>query len=211
MLPRMDQVSPEALRQAVECVAGTLAPYAEADWSVLAGELEWSCRRTLEHAVDTQIWYATHLATLAPGRRQRCRDGDPNGSVASVLDALVSASHILARVAEATPPGGRGFHPSGMADASGFIAMGCDEALVHGNDICAGLGAAYTPPGDICDDVVRRLFPWAPEYDDAWERLLWCNGRIALPGHARLTKEWNWWPAPLEEWDGVAYTDRSPI
>ena len=97
-----------------------------------------------------------------------------------------------------------------LADASGFLAMGCDETLVHTFDICAGLGRAFRPPPDVCDRVVRRLFPWAPEHEDPWERLLWSNGRVALPEHPRLGPNWDWWCAPLSEWDGVARTDGGP-
>src|SRR6266545_8408215 len=71
-------------------------------------------------------------------------------------------------------------------------------------------GRAVRPAWRRLRRVVARLFPWAPEHDDSWGRLLWCNGRIALPGHERLGPEWGWWCAPLEEWDGVARTDAEP-
>ncbi len=182
--------------------ADALAPHTAADWSVAAGDLQWSCRRTLDHTIDTLLWYAGNLAMLATRRRGHIPEG--------LLEALVLSGQILARVTEATPPGGRGYHSLRMADATGFVAMGCDETLVHTGDICAGLGVPFDPPGDLCARVVARLFPWAPEHDDPWERLLWCNGRIALPGHQRLGPQWGWWCAPLEEWDGVAYTNTMP-
>jgi hypothetical protein len=206
----MDELTPDDLRGAVAVAADTMVGHAGADWSVRAGELEWSCRQTLDHAVDCLLWYAGNLAMLATRKRQDVRDGDPDGSIERLLDALVSSGHILARVAEATPPGGRGYHGLGMADATGFLAMGCDETLVHTGDICAGLGVRFRPPGDVCARVVTRLFPWAPEHDDPWERLLWCNGRIALAGHERIGADWGWWCAPLDEWDGVAYTHTMP-
>lgn len=206
----MDQPRPDDLRRAADVVAQTLTPHVEADWSVKAGDLEWTCRKTIDHSIDAMLWYAANLATLSTTRRQHVRDGDPNGSIARLLDALVSAGHILARVVESTPPGGRGYHGLGMADVTGFIAMGCDETLVHANDICTGLGVEFRPPEDVCERLVPRLFPWAPEYDDPWARLLWCNGRLALPERGRLGPEWGWWCAPLEEWDGTPYTDASP-
>ncbi|SRR6266511_811425 len=206
----MDDLRPDDLRHAVTAAADVMAPHSAADWSVTAPDLEWSCRDTLEHTIDGILWYAGNLAMLATRRPEVVRDGDPNAPTERLLKALVSSDHILARVAEATPPGGRGYHRMGMPDATGFLAMGCDETLVHTGDICAGLGVRFDPPGDICARVVARLFPWAPEHDDPWERLLWCNGRIALPGHERLGPEWGWWCAPLEEWDGVARTDAEP-
>lgn len=185
-----------------------MAPHAGADWSVRAGELDWTCRRTLDHTIDALLWYSGNLARLATERRQHVRDGDPHGSIERLLDALMSSGHILARVAEATPEGGRGYHGAGMADATGFLAMGSDEVLVHAFDICSGLGAELRPPIEVCAKVVARLFPWAPQHPDAWERLLWCNGRLGLPGHVRLGADWGWWCASLGEWDGVAYTER---
>lgn len=207
---RVDVLVPDDLRRAVLAVSDALAPHVEADWSVKAGDLDWSCRMTLEHQIDALLWYAGNLAMLSTKRREDVRDGDPNGSIARLLDALVSSGHILARVAEATPPGGRGYHGAGMADATGFIAMGCDETLVHANDVCMGLGVEFRPPDDICERMVPRLFPWAPEHDDPWERLLWCNGRLGLPDRPRLGPEWDWWSAPVDEWDGTPRTGRLP-
>jgi uncharacterized protein (TIGR03083 family) len=203
----MRELRPDDLRAAVAAAADAMAPHSDADWSVPAPDLEWSCRETLDHAVVGILWYAGNLATLAKRRPGIVRDSDPNASVGDLIEALVLSGHILARVAEATPPGGRAYHRMGSPDATGFVAMGCDETLVHTADICAGLGVRFDPPADVCARVVARLFPWAPEHDDAWERLLWCNGRIALPGHQRLGPDWGWWSAPLNEWDGVAYTD----
>ena len=207
----MDVLVPDDLRRAVAVAAETLAPAASADWSVGAGDLEWSCRETLDHNIDGLLWYAANLATLSTERRADVRDGghgDP--AIPELLDALVAAGHILARVVDATPADGRGYHGSGMADATGFIGMGCDETLVHSYDVSRGLGLAFAPPSDICERVVARLFPWAPAHDDPWQLLLWCNGRASLPGSARIGPGWGWWSRPLDEWDGVPYTDGWP-
>ena len=204
----MKDLTSEDLRRAVTVVATTLAPHVAADWSLNAGDLEWTCRQTLDHSVHAVLWYAANLATLSTEPRQHVRYGDPNGPIARLLDALVSGGHILARVAEATPPGGVGYHGDGMADATGFLAMGCDEVLVHANDICLGLGVEFRPPDDVCERLVPRLFPWAPECDDPWARLLWCNGRLAVLDRSRLGPRWSWWCAPLAEWDGVPRTVR---
>ena len=207
----MHELTSEDLRRSVNAVAEALVPHEHLDWSTRAGDLEWTCRKALDHSIDALLWYAGNLAMLTTEPRQHVRDGDANGSIDRLLNAFVSAGHILARVAEATPPGGRGYHDLGMADATGFLAMASDEALVHGYDICSGLGLELRPPSDIPERVVSRLFPWAPENEDPWARLLWCNGRVALPEHDRLGPEWVWWCAPLEEWDGTPYTDRAPL
>jgi uncharacterized protein (TIGR03083 family) len=203
----MDDPRPDDLRQAAAVAAGALAPHSGADWSLRAPDLDWSCRETLDHVIVGILWYAGNLASLAKARPGVVREEDPGAPNGDMLEALVLSAHILARVAEATPPGGRGYHRMGPPDATGFVAMGCDEILVHTGDICAGLGVRFDPPADLCARVVARLFPWAPEHDDPWERLLWCNGRIALPSHERLGPEWGWWSAPLDEWDGAVKTD----
>ena len=198
----MTALTSDDLRRAVDAAASTLSSQVAADWSRRAGALEWTCRKTLDHVIDALLWYAGNLAMLATKGRQHVRDGDPTGSIDRLVNAFASAGHILARVAEATPPGGRGYHGDGMADATGFLAMGCDEVLVHTNDICSGLGVEFRPPDGISERIVSRLFPWAPAHADAWMRLLWCNGRLALPDRDRLGPDWSWWCAPLDEWEG---------
>lgn len=95
-----------------------------------------------------------------------------------------------------------GWHPCGVADASGFVAMACDELLVHTSDAASGLGREFAPTSEIAEATLRRLFPWAPTDVDPWSALRWANGRAELPGRSRLTK-WRWHCAPLSEWDGT--------
>ena len=205
----MSELRPDDARAAVAAAAGALRPHLAGDWSVKAGDLDWDCRTTLAHAGGALIWYAANLATQSTGS-VGIADFDPSEEIKLLVSTLGASGEILARVVEASPPGARGYHGAGMADATGYLAMGCDETLVHAYDVCAGFGAAFEAPAEIADRVVSRIFPWAPAHADPWERLLWCNGRIALPSEDRLGPEWGWWCAPLDEWDGVAYTDHWP-
>ena len=93
---------------------------------------------------------------------------------------MTAFSAALAFVVDGVPPGHRGCHPDGLADASGFAAMGCDELLVHTWDAARGLGLDFQPPSVLSQMVLRRLFPWAPEDTDPWPTLLWANGRAEL-------------------------------
>jgi hypothetical protein len=214
------ELTPDDIISAVNAAAGAMRGSGsdewtqqakDTDWTTPARDLDWSCRRTLNHSIDAVLWYATNLATTSTQNSGDVRDGKKDDSpVPALLRALELSGYLLARVVEASPPGARGWHDAGMADATGFLAMGCDETLVHAYDVTAALGLAFSPPAGLCDRTVRRLFPWAPEHDDPWERLLWCNGRIDLPDHPRLGPNWGWWCAPLDEWDGVVYTDRWP-
>jgi uncharacterized protein (TIGR03083 family) len=203
----MDEVTRDDVRRALTTAADALTPHVDADWAKQAADLEWDCRRVLNHLVDCMLWYAGLLARQSPVRIDDVRDGDPNASIEQLLDALDSSGHILARVVEATPPGARAYHSEGMADPTGFVAMACDELLVHTNDICEGLRVGFEPPPDLVERVTARLFPWAPEHADPLQLLLWCNGRIAIPGRARQGRGWSWWCSPLDEWDGVPRTD----
>jgi hypothetical protein len=93
----------------------------------------------------------------------------------------------------------RAFHPAGIADPEGFAAMGCHEALLHGNDIAQGFGRSLDPPRDVCRRVLARIFPHAPADlagSDPWTALLWAGGRIELPSHPQLPS-WRPHPAPL--------------
>lgn len=208
-------MSPEHLAQARDLAQAQLRPLADRDWDVRAGDLEWSCRRTLDHIVDTMLFYAGYLATRAEGRMQPLRNGDPGVTVPELLAHLHTSATILQRVAEATPPGARAFHPSGRSDASGFLAMGCSEILTHTDDILQGLGVGWQPEpsADLCNAVIDRVFPWAPdavELPDRWQVVRWACGRVALPTRARLDERWWWHAAPIAEWDGTRNERTAP-
>jgi hypothetical protein len=86
-----------------------------------------------------------------------------------------------------------------MADPEGFAALGCNEALLHGNDIAQGFGRSLDPPPDVCRRVFARMFPQAPADladTDPWAALRWAGGRTELPGRPQPP---NWRPhsAPL--------------
>ena len=49
---------PEDVVAAAEASYALLSPLAEMDWSVIAGDLEWDCRQTLEHVAFVQLFYA---------------------------------------------------------------------------------------------------------------------------------------------------------
>ncbi|HSO52118.1 MAG TPA: hypothetical protein VL330_05090 [Actinomycetes bacterium] len=70
----------------------------------------------------------------------------PAADRADLIRTIGVFATVLARVVDATPPGARGWHPMGQADASGFAAMACDELLVHSDDAARGLGVPFAPP-----------------------------------------------------------------
>ncbi len=197
-------IGPDHLDRVSRYCRNALVPALGDDWSVVAGDLDWSCRRTLDHLSDVMLFYAVHLASRATTRLPPPRDGDPNRSVPELLDTGVATAKILADVARAAPPDARGFHPAGMADASGFVAMACTEWLVHTDDILAGLGRDFSAPASLVNPVLSRIFPWAPpEPADRWAVFRYETGRAPLGDQPRRDANWYWHCAPLSEWDGT--------
>jgi hypothetical protein len=119
-----------------------------------------------------------------------------------LVESVDVCAALLAQSVDAAPPAARGFHPFGSTDPAGFVAMACDEILVHTADIAGAFGHGWQPDDHLAASVVARLFPWAPAGWPPWDTLLWCNGRRPLGDHPRLER-WRWQCAPLEEWDGI--------
>jgi hypothetical protein len=191
-------MTPDDLRLSADVVTAALHPARFDDWSVPAGDLEWDCRATLEHALDTLLLYAAHLATRADRGLPYLRHGDPAAPIRHLVRNVSSAAAVLAAVVEAAPPAARAYHPVGNSDPVGFCAMGCDELLVHAHDVASGLGVPFRAPDEVAAGVLGRLFPWAPPGGDPWATLLWANGRLALAGD-RVAPDWRWQSAPAGE------------
>jgi len=194
-------VTADDLDRVMSCVMSGLLPITDRDWSVRAGTLEWDCWHTAEHIGDTLLSYALQLAVRPTGRYVRAiATAEKGASPAEVLEFAVAGGRTLASMVRTSRAHVRAYHPAGMADPEGFAGMGCNEALVHGNDIAQGFGLSLDPPRDMCRRVLARIFPQAPAdlaASDPWTALLWVGGRISLPRHARQPTSWRPHPAPL--------------
>lgn len=204
------ELRPQDVQDAAALCQSTLHTALDRDWSAPAGDLEWDCRRTLDHIVDSLTLYACYLASRATARMSPPRNGDPAATPAQLLVTVGAMADVLAEVGRAAPAGTRAFHPAGMADVSGWMALGCEEILLHTDDIAQGLGLAFRPPDDLTARILTRLFPWAPTDIDPWDALRWAAGRAALPDRERLDPNWGWHPAPLSEWDGTVKRRSAP-
>lgn len=204
-------VTADDVARAVHLAVDALQESAADDWHVPAGSLEWSCWETVEHLSDDLFAYAVQLGprkpptdTEVPYRWAAEREGGPANSIfadpaagsAGLLQTLEASGALLTSMVRTTPADVRSHHAFGLSDPEGFAAMGIVETLVHTHDIAEGLSLSWAPPADLCDRVLARLFPGAPDDEDRWAVLLWSTGRADLPGRDRVTS-WKWHGAPL--------------
>ncbi|WP_405629112.1 VOC family protein [Streptomyces sp. NBC_01174] len=205
-------VTADDVTLAVRLAVDTLAASPVDDWHIPAGSLTWDCWETVEHLSDDLFAYAVQLGprrpsleTEVPYRWAPDREGGPSNSVfadpgagtAGLLQTLEASGALLTAMVRTASPDLRSYHSHGVSDPEGFAAMGIVETLVHTHDVAAGLSLSWTPPRDLCDRVLARLFPDAPDDEDRWTVLLWSTGRADLPGRDRVTS-WRWHGAPLE-------------
>jgi hypothetical protein len=182
---------PAAARASVAVLAG----YTDLDWQqVPAGELEWSCWKTVLHMVDCLYFYAMQIVYGDPGT-YLCTELalDDSASPPRLLTALSAHAELLHRIAQSADPKVRAHHNYGVSDAAGFAAMGVVETLIHTFDVVHGLnpGDSWRPPAELAAPVIARLFPHAPSGDPT-DVLLYCCGRATLGELPRQTEDWQW-------------------
>ena len=198
-------VTADDVRVSAHWFGQVLRAGSHSDLDVPAGDLAWSCWRTCEHVVDDLLAYALQLAgqprlgylplVAADGSDDLARI-DRSSGVAGLIETVQASAELLAAQVAGAHPDARAFHPCGLSDGPGFAAMGVLEMLAHGYDVARGLGVDVAPdsglgmPEPAALRAVNRLFPNPPGARPA-AALLWCTGRIALPGRVRQTR-WKW-------------------
>ncbi|MFF7453166.1 maleylpyruvate isomerase N-terminal domain-containing protein [Kitasatospora sp. NPDC008115] len=216
--PTPDGPTPDDLAAVLRLAVDTLsAAPAGADWSRPAGGVDWDCWTTVEHLADDLLAYAAQLGPQEPPRdryvpfvSRRPFPGGPNSFVFArredgprgLLEVLEASGGLMVATARTRTPEVRAFHPWGLADPAGFVAMSLVETLVHLHDVAEGLGLPWDPPADVCRRTLARLFPDVTPDPAAgsWRTLLWATGRTELPGRPRRT-DWRWYadvPMPAE-------------
>jgi uncharacterized protein (TIGR03083 family) len=190
------------LAQSSQLVVTQLRPLAD-DWSVPVPRLRWDARRVADHLIGVVFGYAIQLVLRPDGPTPRLRRHDPDLSPGDLIELFDGGSRLLVMAASDVPDGTRLFHPTGRPDAAGYVAMACDEILIHGADIAAAFGQPLVVPDHLAAGVVARLFPWAPAGYGGWQTLLWANGRADLGSLPAASPRWRWHAEPLDEWDGV--------
>lgn len=174
------------LADALQNALAALTPHTDTDWEVPAGPLTWTCAATAGHIAHDLLAYAAQVTSSAPDAYLPLDlVVRPSAAPAEILRVVGACAGLLSTALAAAGPSARAWH-WGPTDPGGFEALGVNEILVHTWDITQGLGVRWRPPANLCAAVLDRLFPDNPggDPDDA---LLWCTGRIALPGRPRLT------------------------
>lgn len=171
-------VTPECVQAAAAAVVAALQPGVDADWSVTAGELEWSVDRTIAHmtgAVGKYAFYLSSRSTRYVAVNVRPADDATRQERLEAIDACAAA---LAGVAATAPEDAVGFHVSGMRTAEQFLAMACEELIVHAYDVTCGLGLPFDPPEELCRLVIEHCYPGpAVSQRPVWPSLVWLSGR----------------------------------
>jgi len=193
--------------------AAALAPLATFDdddprWSTIAPPTQWTAARTIEHIADALLFYAAQVARRARHRLPVLRDGRP-APASQQVDNAITAAHVLEALLRDFGSG-RAWHPSGVADAGGWVGMAVTEILVHGHDAAAALGVDLPLPGQVCARTLARVFPWVtPTAAEPDQFLLAVTGRARVPGSPSDPKWW-WQSTPLSEWDSRPRRRTSP-
>ncbi|MFP8961814.1 maleylpyruvate isomerase N-terminal domain-containing protein [Streptomyces nanhaiensis] len=165
---------------------------ADRDWARPALGPDWTCRQTLDHLALGLTGYAGLLIARPQDRYITLFASlDPRAPVPACLEGLRIAASLLASTVRDTPADVRAWHPWGHSDAAGFAAMGVTELVVHTYDVTRALGLPWAPSEALGTAVLARLFPGAPSGHGPFDTLLWCTGRIPLPGMPRRT-DWQW-------------------
>jgi hypothetical protein len=165
------------------------------DWSLRAGTVEWTCLEAADHMVDAVLAVAFLLAS-------RKQDGYPdwgwpectagaNARPDRLIEALETVGRVLSAVITTAELDARAviwrWPKVTTAPASDFAARGALEMILHGQDVCAGLGVELVPPADVCERLREHTRSWphwtTPGWhavgrsDDAWTDLLEASGR----------------------------------
>ncbi len=191
-----------SLQQSARASTSFLSRTLELDWDSPIPDMTWSVREVVAHISEVLLWYSTDLSAEKSELSTMNIEVRSTGDPVDLLRTITASSSMLGYVVDGVPPGHRGWHLDGLADSTGFAAMGCDEILIHTDDAALGLGLEFEPSEVLSQAVLRRLFPWAPKDTDTWETLLWANGRRELDDRPRQVR-WHRHPAPLSEWDGT--------
>lgn len=167
-----------------------LGPLTDADWSVQASSLDWTCGQTVDHMVDCIFSYAVQLAARKQGDwlpvgELHVRDG---ASPEDLLESLDAVGRLFVAVLAGAPPTARAADGVVLLDPDDWAARGTYEILLHTHDVCTGLSAVFEPPHSLCAWMLGSTALWMFDRQRAvpgrspWEQTLLGSGRPVPAG-----------------------------
>jgi hypothetical protein len=166
----------DLVRSATTEMERALGGSVDADWTVTAGDLSWTCMDTGAHVADDLFSYASQvLAQPGVGYLPIEARLEDRATPETMLQSVTMCGHLLRLAVNDAPATARAWHPYGTSDPDGFAAMGIVEVLVHTYDIAQGLDLPWQPPPDLCAPALARLFPQGPDVG-AGNYLQTCSG-----------------------------------
>ncbi|HVB92457.1 MAG TPA: hypothetical protein VND70_10220 [Acidimicrobiales bacterium] len=176
------------LAELVELSLSALDGVAEADCSIKAGQLEWSCWQTVEHSIDCLFSYSMQIGAQAhsgfiPLEELHAR---PEASPADLIAGLRGAMALLLGVVRDSPGDVTASDGVLELDLSDWCARAAYELIIHTHDVLSGLGSALTPTDEMCNAILETESLWMldrraiPETADPWTALLVASGRPSV-------------------------------
>ncbi len=127
-----------------------------------AASAGWTCWQTAEHVAGDFAHYAAQIIGQPRDHYVKFSFDTRRATTPDELREVIrAAGGILGAAVLAARPGCLGWHPHGYFTAAGFAAIGAAQGLVHGHDIAAGLGMAWSPKPQLCEQVLSTVFPGA--------------------------------------------------
>jgi hypothetical protein len=155
-------------------------------WQSPAANVGWSCWSTADHISADFAHYAAQVIGRPRDHYVKFSFDTSRATTPDELREVVrAAGGLLAAAVRTAGPDCLGWHPHGYFTPAGFAAIGAAEALVHGHDIAAGLGMAWSPAPRLGEQVLSAVFPDAERRtgSPALRTLLVQTGRDERPQH----------------------------
>jgi hypothetical protein len=132
----------------------------ESQWQSPAASVGWTCWRTADHIAGDFAHYAAQVIGQPRDHYVKFSFDTSRATTPDELREVVRvAGGILAAAVLTASPNCLAWHPHGYFTPAGFAAIGAAEGLVHGHDIAAGLGIAWSPRPQLCEQVLSTVFP----------------------------------------------------
>jgi hypothetical protein len=93
------------------------------DWTRRLPHLDFTVAQAVTHMAGGTLWYATDLAAGPERLGTMELRVPPETAPAEPVRTIGTFATVLARVTDASPPGARGWHPFGLADADPWAAL----------------------------------------------------------------------------------------